>query len=335
MFERKETIINNKKYFISHEYIRKVFESNNSSRNIKPKENNFQFRKIESIKKINSNNNQPLVLFHKPNYNNKYNLENKIKKDLIENKGYLTDGGFKKKLLKYHSYRYIDQNHPKNLFTSSYSQNKNRRKNNSKNYIPNSDRTSLNSGLNSRTIQKEYSNTIKNINNRPKIRHKEKKEIKRKNYFNRININIKNRNSLIQKLTSKDFILKNFGKIKYKKNIENIKKNIDFQRKKDYLEHNNISYEHYNKKENIQNGNNNNDNNKLRNLKDIKINDKVIINISKSGDYNLNNNEEYIFENKKLKKRYKNIVDQFEYIHKIKREYNILQKSKQEDNKAN
>ena len=100
MFERKEAIINNKRYFISQDYIRKVFEPTRSKTSIKSKDDNSDFKRIETIQKINISNEHPKVLFHKPNNKNMYSIENKIKKDLIENKGYLNDGGYKKKIIK-------------------------------------------------------------------------------------------------------------------------------------------------------------------------------------------------------------------------------------------
>ena len=51
MFDRRQLIVNSKKYFLSNEYLRKVFESNKSQRNIKSKDNSSNFRKIETIQK--------------------------------------------------------------------------------------------------------------------------------------------------------------------------------------------------------------------------------------------------------------------------------------------
>ena len=321
MFERKEKIINNKKFFISHDYIRKVFEPNYSHRNIKSNDNNSNFKKIETVHKIGITNEQPLVLFHKPNLNNIHSLENKIKKDLVENKGYLNDGGYKKKLLKYYSYHNTDQNQSKNIYRS-LTQNKNRSKINDNDNIFSSKHSSFNMGLNSRTLQKEYSNSIKKF--KPKIKQKKEKEKEVRNkIFNSVNLtDVKNKNLLIQKLLNKDYIEKNMFKVTNK----NKTKENDYKRKKDYLKNNYISYEDEtenekeknNDKSKIINSNNKND----KELKDIKnINNK---NIFKSDN-------DYFNSNKNNKKRYKDIVNQFEFLKKIKKEYNILKKSKNKD----
>ena len=86
MLERKESIINNKRYFISHEYVPKVFEPSRRKTSIKSKDDSSDFRRIETIQKINISNEHPKVIFHKPNNNHIYSIENKIKKDLIENR---------------------------------------------------------------------------------------------------------------------------------------------------------------------------------------------------------------------------------------------------------
>ena len=114
----------------------------------------------------------------------------------------------------------------------------------------------------------------------------------------------------------------------FKVTNKNKTKENDYKRKKDYLKNNYISYEDEtenekeknNDKSKIINSNNKND----KELKDIKnINNK---NISKSDNYDDNFNS-----NKNYKKRYKDIVNQFEFLKKIKKEYNILKKSKNKD----
>lgn len=319
MFERKEKIINNKKFYISHDYIRKVFEPNYSHRNIKSNDNNSNFKKIETMHKIDITNKQPLVLFHKPNLNNVHSLENKIKKDLVENKGYLDDGGYKKKLLKYFSYHNTDQNQPKNIYRSQ-TQNKNRSKINDNENLFSSKHSSFSMRLNSRTIQKEYSNSIKKF--KPRIKQKKEKEIPNK-ILNSANLNdVKKRTLLIQKLLNKDNIEKNFNKVI----IKNKKKENDYKRKEDYLKQNNISYEDETEIEKEKNNdkskeiNSNNKNDKE--LKDIKN-----INIG----YISKSNNDNFHSNKNIKKRYKDFVNQFEFLKKIKNEYNILKKSKNKD----
>ena len=345
MFDRKETIVKNKKYLISHEYIRKLFESNNSQRNIKFKDNNnSDFKKVETIQKINISNDQPLVLFHKPNQNNNmHNLENQIKKDLVENKGYLNDGGYKKKLLKFYSYHNTDQNQSKNIFRSSYSQNKNRSKNNENFNFFNSKITSFSMALNKRTLQKDYSNSIKIRNKKSNSKYKEKKE-KENKLFNSVNVkDIKYRDLLIKKLINKKSLEKNLlDSQKYKNNNKINRKEINYKRKKDYLDHNNISYSDIqieNEKNNIEinsltdNKNRNNSKKELKNIKDIKINDKRIIGVLKKRNDNMNNFGDDNLINKNIKKRYKD-VNQFEFLKKIKKELNILRKSKEKDKKS-
>ena len=334
MFERKETIIKNKKYLISHEYVRKVFESNNSQRNIKFKDNNSDFKKVETIQKINISNDHPLVLFHKPNQNNMHKYENQIKKDLIDNKGYLNDGGYKKKLLRFYSSHNTDQNQSKNIFRSSYSQHKNRSKHNDNHNIFNSKRTSLSTALNKRTIQKDYSNSIKIKNKRINTKNNKEEKNKINKLFNSVNIkDIKHRDSLIKQLTDKNNIVKNLFR---SANLDMGKNNAyhDYQKKKDYLEHNNICYDDSEIKENkneinsltnIKKKRNNKSYKGLKDIKDIKMNDKII--------YTNDKDKNLIYNNKK--KRYKNIVDQFEFLQKIKKEIKILRKSKEKDQLSN
>ena len=318
MFERKEAIINNKRYFISHEYIRKVFEPNRSKTSIKSKDDNYDFKRIETIQKINISNEHPKVLFHKSNNNHMYSIENKIKKDLIENKGYLNDGGYNKKLLKYYSYHNTDKNNSKNIFRSTYSQNKNSSKNNENKDFFKSNRTSFNMSLNKRTIQRDYSNSIKKLNKKLKIKKENKKENNKENnrLINSVNLHdVKYRNLLIKKLVNKDLAINLFKNSK--NNTENAKKDDGYKRKKDYLDHYGITYD----------GENEIEKNNLSNNKDNK---------RKKLDYKNNNNrnglnlKEYSYYRKK---RNKQIVNPFEFIHKIKKELNILRKSKEKDKK--
>ena len=318
MFERKEAIINNKRYFISHEYVRKVFEPSRSKTSLKSKDDNTDFRRIETIQKINLSNEHPKILFHKSNNNHMYSIENKIKKDLIENRGYINDGGYKKKLLKYYSYHNTDQTCSKNIYLSTHNKNKNRSKNNENKNFFNSNRNSFRKGLNKRTIQRDYSNSIKKLNRKLKI--KIKKDNKEENnkgnnrLLNSVNLyDIKYRNLLIKKITE-DFEknLPRSGKNK----TENTKIENDYIRKKKYLDQYEISYDNVNENEKNNDYNNNNKDNKRKIL------------------YNKNNNRNEINLNNYSycrKKRYKENVNPFEFIHKIKKELNILRKSKEKD----
>lgn len=336
MIERKGISEKNKKYYISQEYIRKIFESNNSQRNIKSKNNYSDFKKFKKKPKTNIFNDQPLVLFHKPNSSNNNFSEKKIKKDLFENKRYLNEGQNKRKILKYNSYHSTDKNNFKNLFFSSQTQNKS----NENKSLFNSKRTSFNKDINLDSKQRDYSNSIKKMNNRPKIMHKEEKAKKNK-LFNSVNLqDIEYRDIWIQKLTNKNIIIKKFlESMKVKKMTEINKKEVDIKRKKDYLEQNNISYE---KDSNIENEKNEDMNeiktkkiinkNNNKELKDIKFNNKRFTNLSRRENYK-NSNDEDVLKNKKMKKRYKEFVNQFEFLQKIKKEFNLLRKSKNKDKK--
>lgn len=337
MFERKEGIIKNKKLFISPEYLRKVFDSNMSQRNTKPKNINEDFKKIESIQKIDVSIEHPLVLFNKPKKDNTYGIENAIKKDLIEKNGYIDDGGFKKKLLKYYFYCNTDQNHLKNTPHLSKSNSKNKTNGNQ-----NSKRTSFSTGFNKRSIQKKYSNSIKKISKRPNISQKEEKE-KEKQRNNKLffSVNLKdnkNKNLLIESLTDKNKIVKNLFRSFEKNNSNNKcikiidsfskenKKENDIKRKKEYLDKNNISYENINDDEN-----DNKNNNESKDLK-TKTENKKIKNIFKIPI----KRDNYDFSDKKKQKiRYKDSVNQFEYLQKIRKELNILKRSKGFNDKIN
>ena len=337
MFERKEGIIKNKKLFISPEYLRKVFDSNMSQRNTKPKNINEDFKKIESIQKIDVSIEHPLVLFNKPKKDNTFGIENAIKKDLIEKNGYIDDGGFKKKLLKYYFYCNTDQNHLKNTPHLSKSNSKNKTNGNQ-----NSKRTSFSTGFNKRSIQKKYSNSIKKISKRPNISQKEEKE-KEKQRNNKLffSVNLKdnkNKNLLIESLTDKNKIVKNLFRSFEKNNSNNKcikiidsfskenKKENDIKRKKEYLDKNNISYENINDDEN-----DNKNNNESKDLK-TKTENKKIKNIFKIPL----KRDNYDFSDKKKQKiRYKDSVNQFEYLQKIRKELNILKRSKGFNDKIN
>ena len=337
MFERKEGIIKNKKLFISPEYLRKVFDSNMSQRNTKPKNINEDFKKIESIQKIDVSIEHPLVLFNKPKKDNTFGIENAIKKDLIEKNGYIDDGGFKKKLLKYYFYCNTDQNHLKNTPHLSKSNSKNKTNGNQS-----SKRTSFSTGFNKRSIQKKYSNSIKKISKRPNISQKEEKE-KEKQRNNKLffSVNLKdnkNKNLLIESLTDKNKIVKNLFRSFEKNNSNNKcikiidsfskenKKENDIKRKKEYLDKNNISYENIN-----EDKNDNKNNNESKELK-TKTEKKKIKNIFKIPL----KRDNYDFSDKKKQKiRYKDSVNQFEYLQKIRKELNILKRSKGFNDKIN
>ena len=191
----------------------------------------------------------------------------------------------------------------------------------------NSKRTSYSMGISKRNIQKEYLNSIKKMGKRGNIKQKGNKE-KPNRLFNSVNLkDIKNKDSLIKHLTDKNRIAKNlFRGIKNNNynssdKIGNIskenKKENDFKRKREFLDNNNISYE------NISNIENDMNNNKSKDLKRIKTKNKIKNpNYRKAKNFFTNSND------RGEKKRFKDFVNQFEYLQKIKKELNILQKSK-------
>ena len=115
MLERKEAIINTKnnkkvKCFISMDYQRHIFSSYQSQKNIKPKDLNSDFKKIDKNIRINVSNNNPIILFLKPELKNKDNSKKESNKTLIENKRYLLDSDYNKNRRK--------KNHHQNFFNT-------------------------------------------------------------------------------------------------------------------------------------------------------------------------------------------------------------------------
>ena len=335
MFDRKEIVTKNMKYFISYDYLRKIFESNQTKENLRYQNVNPDFQKIEPIKKMDVFNGHPMKIFHKSNHSGFGSFKNRLKNDLFDNKGYIDDGGYKKKLSKFLSYQSTDQSQSKNL---CHSQNKNINKCNENKNLFNSHRTPFSMGLNKRSLQKEYSNSIKKINKRSKIKfdNKKNKDIEENKIFKSLDVQgISKRNNLIKRLT--------YGSIKrIKKNnlIKNENNNtintqeIIYKRKKDYLVHNNIPFENVNENENVKNDN-------LKDLKELKLKkDKENIVFDKNKDNTIyllqahNNTGEKInrlsIEDKNKKKSRKE-YNHLEFIDKIKKELKILRKNKEKN----
>lgn len=308
MLERKELSINDKnnkkvKCFISMDYQRQIFSSYQSQKNIQPKDLNSDFKKIEKNIKINISNNNPTILFLKSELKNKDNSKKETNKNSTENKRYL---------------------HNNDLF-------KNRRKiNHHKNYFNTRSKLfSKASTLNNKSPKKYHVKFIKKMNSLSNVEKNKEDKISQNKLYNSTN-NIKKEN-LIKKLTNKKIVKNLLINLKTNNN-RNSSKDFGFERKKEYLIKNNIDLDNEETKDNNNNikenevketNDNNRDNNhELKDICDIKMNDKRIINISKSEDNFRNNN------NKQRKKRYKAIINQFEYLKKIKKELNILMKSK-------
>jgi len=313
MLERKELSINEKnnkkaKRIISMDYQRQIFGSYQSQKNIKPKDMNSGLKKIEKNIKINISNNYPTILFLKPELKNKDNSKKESNKNSTENKRYL---------------------HNNDLF-------KNRRKvNHHKNYFNTRSKLfSKASTLNNKSPKKYHVKFVKKMNSLSNIGKNKEDKISQNKLYNSTN-NIKKdiikKEDLIKKLTNKKIVKNLLVNLKTNNN-RNSSKDLEFERKKEYLIKNDIDLDNEETKDNNNNikenevketSDKNRDNNhELKDICDIKMNDKRIINISKSEDNFRNNN------NKQRKKRYKAIINQFEYLKKIKKELNILMKSK-------
>lgn len=313
MLERKEAIIkskNNKKVkcFISMDYQRHIFSSYQSQKNIHPKDLNSDFKKIGTNIKINLLNNNPTVLFLKPELKNKDNSKKETNKNLIENKKY--------------------------LYNSDYHKNK-RKKNNHQNFFNTRSKLfSKASTLNNKSPKKYRVKFIKKMNSLSKIEKNKEDKINQKRLYNSTNTikkDIIKKEDLIKKLTNKKVVKNLLINLKNNNNGNNVK-DLEYERKKEYLIKYNIVLDNEKTKDNNNNIKENevkemndkkrDNNHELKDINEIKMNDKRIINISKSEDNFRRINS------KKGKTRNKAIINQFEYLKKIKKELNILRKSK-------
>ena len=313
MLERKEAIIkskNNKKVkcFISMDYQRHIFSSYQSQKNIQPKDLNSDFKKIGTNIKINLSNNNPTILFLKPELKNKDNSKKETNKNLIENKKY--------------------------LYNSDYHKNK-RKKNNHQNFFNTRSKLfSKVSTLNNKSPKKYRVKFIKKMNSLSKIEKNKEDKINQKRLYNSTNTikkDIIKKEDLIKKLTNKKVVKNLLINLKNNNNGNNVK-DLDYERKKEYLIKYNIVLDNEKTKDNNNNIKENevkemndkkrDNNHDLKDTNEIKMNDKRIINISKSEDNFRRINS------KKGKIRNKAIINQFEYLKKIKKELNILRKSK-------
>ena len=312
MLERKEVIINTKnnkkvKCFISKDYQRHIFSSYQSQKNIKPKDLNSDFKKIDKNIRINVSNNNPIILFLKPELKNKDNSKKEADKNIVENKRYLYDSDYNKNRRK--------KNHHQNFFNTR------------------SKLFSKASTLNNKSPKKYSVKFIKKMNSLSNIGKNKEKKINQNKLYNSSNTikkDIMKKEDLINKLTNKKVVKNLLINLKNNNNENNVK-DLGYERKKEYL----IKYNKILDNEETKNNNNIkeneakeiNDKNKdtnhlLKDIGEIKMNDKRIINISKSEDNFRRNNS------KKGKARNKAIINQFEYLKKIKKELNILRKSK-------
>ena len=313
MLERKEVIINNKnnkkvKCFISMDYQRHIFSSYQSQKNIHPKDLNSDFKKIGTNIKINLSNNNPTILFLKPELKNKDNSKKETNKNLNDNKRY--------------------------LYNSDYHKNK-RKKNNHQNFFNTRSKLfSKASTLNNKSPKKYRVKFIKKMNSLSKIEKNKEDKINQNKLYNSTNTikkDIIKKEDLIKKLTNKKVVKNLLINLKNNNNGNNVK-DLEYERKKEILIKNNIVLDNEETKDNNNNIKENevkemndkkrDNNHELKDINEIKMNDKRIINISKSEDNFRRINS------KKGKTRNKAIINQFEYLKKIKKELNILRKSK-------
>ena len=319
MHDRKVAIIKNKKCYMSSDYVRKIINTNRGKNifNSKPSINDILY-KIDGSKNLEISKEQPLILFNRLKKRD-INMENLIKKELIENQGFLNNAAIKKNLISFYSQNLSNENmkkkKSKHLFKYPLSAKKNRK---------GRDKLQTNSELfqsmevKRRNLQREYSNSI-----RASLQSSMTKKHKNNKYIGTENVSIKGKNT-IEKLsnnilTDKKFIEKLMAKRENTGTMNSIT-----QRKKEFLKMNNISYENIDIKEKE-----NEKNNEKEKKKKVKIfqGKKYINNIN-----NINKKEEEkenkkdIVEEKK-KKKIKNVIgniDAFEYINKIQKEIKNL-----------
>lgn len=318
MLERKEVIINNKnnqkvKCLISMDYQGQMYRSYQSQKDIQQKDMNSNFKKIEKNIKIKISNNNPTILFLKP----ELRMKDKSKKETnksIENKRYLYNYDLKNNRRK--------ANHHQNFFNTR------------------SKLISKASTLNNKSSKKYKVKFIKKMNslsNNGKNKEHTINHNKLYNSTNTIKKDLMNKEDLIKKLTNKKVVKNLLINLKSNINGNNVK-NLCYERKKEYLIKNNIVLDNEETKGNNniessevkeKNNKNGDNNHELKDISEINMNDNRIINVSKSEDNFKRNN------NKKEKTRYKAIINQFEYLKKIKKELYILRKSKDKKNQKN
>jgi hypothetical protein len=132
MFDRKVAIIKNKKCYVSSDYVRKIINTykGRNKLNQNTNENNI-FKKVESFQNIEQAKEHPLILYNKSKKKD-INMENQIKKELIENQGYLNDNALKKNLMNFYSLSLSENKknniNNKNLFRRPLSYHKKNRK---------------------------------------------------------------------------------------------------------------------------------------------------------------------------------------------------------------
>ena len=305
MHERKVAIIKNKKCYMSSDYVRNIIDTY-QGRN---KNNyNHNFFTIEKSQNIDVSKDQPVLLYDKLRKRN-INMENQVKKELADNFGYLNNAALKYNLLKFYSLNISNENLLKN---------KNNKNNNIQNRLNLSSKTFKSLDNEKRKIQINYSDKI-----RKKYKSNTFKKSNSKIIDNKFNKRFNSANNKLDKneLMNEDYI-KKLMDIKNKGcNINNIK------RKKEYLDMNYISYENI---EIVKNEKKDEKKEKRR----VKIfeNGKYIKTKKKDKKVNeVNNNINERRDKKKI--CFKNAVDGFEYINRIKNERKNLKSPNNNNNK--
>ena len=314
MHDRKVAIIKNKKCYMSSDYVRKIINTNRGRNlfNSKPSINDILY-KIDGLKNIEISKEQPLILFNKSKKRD-INMENLIKKELIENQGFLNNAAIKKNLISFYSQNLSNENMKKNkfkhLFKYPLSAKKNRKV---KDKLQTNSELFQSMEVKRRNLQREYSNSI-----RARLQSSMSKKHKNNRYIGTENVSIKGKNTIDKLsnniLTDKKFVEKLMAKRENTGTMNSIT-----QRKKQYLKMNNISYENIDIKENE-----NEKNNEKEQKKKVKIfqGKKYINNINKKDKENKKDNVE-----EKKKKKIKNVIgtiNAFEYINKIQKEIKNL-----------
>ena len=319
MHDRQVAVINNKKCYMSSDYIRKIINTYRG-RNILNSNTNINdiLLKIDSSKNIDISKEQPLILFNRLKKRNII-MENQIKKELMENQGLLNNAAIKKNLIGFYSQNLSKEsllkNKTQNLFKYPLSTKKNRKARNNLNTNSELFQSIQSMDAHRKKLQKEYSNSI-----RARLRSSLSKKHKKDGYVGTENVSLKRKNTMDKLsndiLTDKKFV----EKLMTKKVNNGISNNIT-QRKKEFLEMNNISYENTDVKE-IENEKNN-EKEKKRRVKLFK-DGKYINSINKKE--NEKYNKKNIAEEKKGKKikEIKCNIDAFEYINKIQKEIKNL-----------
>ena len=319
MHDRQVAVINNKKCYMSSDYIRKIIYTYRG-RNILNSNSNINdiLLKIDSSKNIDVSKEQPLILFNRLKKRNII-MENQIKKELMENQGLLNNAEIKKNLIGFYSQNLSKEsllkNKTQNLLKYPLSTKKNRKARNKLNTNSELFQSIQSMDAHRKKLQKEYSNSI-----RARLRSSLSKKHKKDGYVGTENASLKRKNTMDKLsndiLTDKKFV----EKLMTKKVNNGISNNIT-QRKKEFLEMNNISYENTDVKE-IENEKNN-EKEKKRRVKLFK-DGKYINSINKKE--NEKYNKKNIAEEKKGKKikEIKCNIDAFEYINKIQKEIKNL-----------